>query len=146
VVTVQPTGVRNAALPVGAQGFKSESEWARLAANWPVSRLVEIWNHLPGVRPIQKFTNRKSAIRRIWSAIQKLHPERTARKRPSSKREQILVLLSQPSGASLTTIMKTTGWQAHSVRGFISGHVGRKMGLRVKSFRRDGERVYAIER
>jgi hypothetical protein len=41
--------------------------------------------------------------------------------------------------------MLATGWQAHSVRGFISGHVVKKMNLQVKSFRRDGERVYAIE-
>ena len=41
--------------------------------------------------------------------------------------------------------MKVTGWQAHSVRGFISGYLVKKMGLRVKSFRRDGERVYAVK-
>jgi hypothetical protein len=41
--------------------------------------------------------------------------------------------------------MRATGWQAHSVRGFISGQLGKKMGLRVRSFERDGERVYAIK-
>ena len=41
--------------------------------------------------------------------------------------------------------MKATGWQAHSVRGFISGALGKKMGLKVDSVRReDGERVYSI--
>jgi hypothetical protein len=41
--------------------------------------------------------------------------------------------------------MKATGWQPHSVRGFISGALGKKMGLTVDSVRReDGERVYAI--
>jgi len=40
--------------------------------------------------------------------------------------------------------MAATQWQAHSVRGFISGQLAKKMGLRVKSFQRDGERVYAI--
>ena len=55
-----------------------------------------------------------------------------------------IVLLEQPGGSSLKEILKATGWQAHSVRGFISGQLVKKMGLRVKSFRRDGERVYAI--
>jgi hypothetical protein len=41
--------------------------------------------------------------------------------------------------------MVATGWQAHSVRGFVSGQLVKKMGLRVKSYRRDGERVYAIK-
>jgi hypothetical protein len=53
--------------------------------------------------------------------------------------------LRQPAGATLQSITKATGWQAHSVRGFISGHLVKKMKLRVQSFRRDGERVYAIK-
>jgi hypothetical protein len=40
--------------------------------------------------------------------------------------------------------MKATGWQAHSVRGFLSGHLGKKLGLNVKSFQRNGERVYSV--
>jgi Protein of unknown function (DUF3489) len=66
----------------------------------------------------------------------------TARK--GSKTDQVLALLQQPLGASLQAIMKATGWQSHSVRGFISGHLGKKLGLRVKSVKRDGERVYSV--
>jgi hypothetical protein len=62
-----------------------------------------------------------------------------------TKSDRILSLLKQPSGTTLKHIVEITGWQAHSVRGFISGHVVKKMGLRVKSFRRDGERVYVIK-
>jgi hypothetical protein len=41
--------------------------------------------------------------------------------------------------------MKATGWQAHSVRGFLSGTIAKKMGLAVKSEKRaGGERVYSI--
>ncbi len=44
----------------------------------------------------------------------------------------------------LVDSMQATGWQAHSVRGFMSGHLRKKLGLRVKSFRRNGERVYSL--
>ena len=62
-----------------------------------------------------------------------------------TKSDRVLSLLKQPSGTTLKQIVEITGWQAHSVRGFISGHVVKKIGLRVKSFRRDGERVYAVK-
>ena len=42
--------------------------------------------------------------------------------------------------------MKATGWQPHSVRGFLSGTVGKKMGLTVKSTKgEDGERTYSVK-
>ena len=153
-------------LPSDTQRFASEAELAALAGDWPGARLVEIWNSLPGVQPVNKFTNRTTAVRRIWKTIQSLDPgmaqpapkrrsqakraasnAKAANKRgtaPGTKTEQVLTLLRQPGGASLGAIMRLTQWQSHSVRGFISGHLGKKLGLKVKSFRRDGERRYAI--
>src|SRR5204862_2978175 len=65
--------------------------------------------------------------------------------RAESKGAKILAMISRPKGATLSEIMKATDWQAHSVRGFISGALGKKMGLKVESVRReDGERVYTI--
>ena len=65
--------------------------------------------------------------------------------RAESKGAKILAMISRPKGATLTEIMKATDWQAHSVRGFISGALGKKMGLKVDSVRReDGERVYTL--
>ena len=43
-----------------------------MAAEWPTARLVEIWNSLPGVTPVTKFKDRKTAAGRIWKAIQTL--------------------------------------------------------------------------
>ena len=65
-------------------------------------------------------------------------------KPPATKSEAVLALLRQPGGATLKALMTATGWQAHSVRGFISGQLTKKMRLKVKSFKRDGERVYSI--
>jgi Protein of unknown function (DUF3489) len=54
-------------------------------------------------------------------------------------------LLRRAKGAGLAEIMEATSWQAHSCRGFISGTLGKKMGLTVKSEKReDGTRVYSI--
>ena len=126
--------------------FSSEHELHRLAAEWPGKRLVEIWNQLPSVKPVARFTDRDTAIRRIWSAIQNLAPHGNLAGRPDgvSKAERIVILLKSPSGASLGAIMELTGWQAHSIRGFISAQLGKRMGFKIQSFKRDGERVYRI--
>jgi hypothetical protein len=68
----------------GAQLFGSEQELAELAASWPAERLVEIWNRLPGVKPLRGFKSAEAAIGRIWARIQHLgepakpQPERKA--------------------------------------------------------------------
>src|SRR5437868_2563869 len=56
----------------GEERFRSVSELRQLAENWPASRLVEIWNSIPGLPPVKRFTNRATAITRIWKAIQSL--------------------------------------------------------------------------
>jgi hypothetical protein len=66
--------------------------------------------------------------------------------RQGSKTAKVLDLLRRPNGATLKEIMRATGWQPHSVRGFISGTLGKKMGLTVTSTKGgDGERSYSIE-
>jgi Protein of unknown function (DUF3489) len=66
--------------------------------------------------------------------------------RDGSKAAKILGLLKRPDGATLKELMKATSWQAHSVRGFISGTIGKKMGLKVASTKTgDGERTYSIK-
>ena len=66
--------------------------------------------------------------------------------RGGSKTAQVLDLLKQPGGVTSRELMKTTGWQAHSVRGFLSGTVGKKMGLAVTSTKGDdGERRYSVK-
>jgi uncharacterized protein DUF3489 len=151
----------------GAAQFTNQKQLAVLAAHWPSGRLVEIWNNLPGVRKIAKFTDRQTGVRRIWRAIEQLEPpvdahaasdatktrgrskadrqsEQPDVARPDTKAARVIALLRQPSGATLKAIMALTSWQSHSVRGFITAHVRKKMNYRVQSFKRRGERVYRI--
>jgi len=174
----------------GAEFFSSEEELAQLAASWPVagahgrgsSKLMELWNSLPGVTPVKKFKDRKTALARIWRAAQALTPPGApqgaqdapkakgskkkatsakkaapARKggkksrqdakeaRDGSKKAEVLNLMRRAKGATLQEIMKATGWQAHTVRGFVSGALIKKLGLKVESFRsEDKERTYRV--
>jgi hypothetical protein len=151
----------------GAARFTNEKQLAGLAAHWPSARLVEIWNNLPGVRKIAKFTDRPTGVSRIWRAIERREPQAGANAasggdktrsrgkvaspseqpvvaRTDTKAARVIALLKQPSGATLKAIMAMTGWQSHSVRGFITAHVRQKMNYRVQSFKRGGERVYRI--
>ncbi len=73
--------------------------------------------------------------------------KKAAPARHGSKTAKILDLLRRPAGASVKELMKATGWQPHSVRGFLSGTVAKKMGTPVDSFKRsDGDRAYRLSK
>jgi hypothetical protein len=146
--------------------FSTPAELLKLASSWPTSRLVEIWNCLTGVAPVRRFTDRKTAVSRIWKAIQRLDSTPAQAKssraktgskrakpasagavpaRTNSKKAQVLGLLQRPEGVTLRDLMAATDWQAHSVRGFLSGSLGKRMGLTVESFKTaEGQRAYRL--
>ena len=62
-----------------------------------------------------------------------------------SKQSHVIALLSSPGGATIAALMKTTGWQQHSVRGFLAGVVRKKLKLKLNSKKIDGTRVYRID-
>jgi hypothetical protein len=57
----------------------------------------------------------------------------------------VLKLLRREHGATIAEIAEATDWQNHSIRGFISGQVTKKMGLKVESTKIEGGRTYRIE-
>ena len=188
-----------AQIPEGQEHFGTEKELAAASASWPADRLVQIWNSFAGVagfgadlKPVKKFTDRKSAIARIWKAIQKLDgaptetstteaaaapakapkaakvakkaakaapakataskttkPAKKAAKaglpREFSKKAIVLDMLKAKGGATMAQIAKATDWQNHTIRGFISGTLSKKMGLAIESTKNDaGERTYKL--
>jgi hypothetical protein len=53
------------------------------------------------------------------------------------------VWVGRPGGATVKELIKATGWEPHSILGFLSGTIGKKMGLNVTSAKgEDGERLY----
>ena len=175
-----------AAKITNAEYFGTSQELAKLVASWPRARPIEIWNSFAGVapfttlKPVKKFTNRKVAVERIWTAIQVLlanvakpaanvPPVRGKRKkdaqqgkrrhtapggakdpanvaREGSKKSEVIDLMRRSQGATLAEIMELTGWQAHTVRGFVSGTLIKKLSLNVESFRsNEKERTYRIK-
>jgi hypothetical protein len=167
--------------------FSSPAELAKLAAEWPASRWIEVWNSIPGNQPVKKLGPPKKIAARVWAALQRLanananvpaskprkgtqratgakkakgapkgaKKARTARpkspasrkkSRPgSSKKAEVIALLRRAKGANLAEIQKLTGWQKHTVRGFIS-LLGSQGGLKVSSRKDNGERNYRIAR
>lgn len=66
------SSAKEAELVTNSERFGNEAALLKLAANWPAARLTEIWNSLPGATPIKKFTDRATAVNRIWKALQTL--------------------------------------------------------------------------
>ena len=94
--------VQEAEAVANAERFRNESGLHKLAADWPASRLVEIWNSLPGVTPIKKFKDRQTAVSRIWKALETLGQTSPAATEPTPVPEAAPVP-DQVEAASVTT-------------------------------------------
>jgi len=121
-------------VPEGQDRFATEKDFAKLSSDWPLTRFPEVWNAFAGVvpfdslKPVKKFTDRKTAVTRIWKAIQALTPapapqtppaaprkakaakaatakDATPTTRDGSKKAIVLDMLKRPDGASLKDIM-----------------------------------------
>ena len=63
---------------------------------------------------------------------------------PGSKQSRVIAMLQSPAGATIAAMMQATGWQQHSLRGFLAGVVRKRLKLKLGSKKVDDERVYRI--
>src|SRR5689334_14890584 len=61
-----------------------------------------------------------------------------------TKQAKVIALLRSPAGTTIDAMMKATGWQQHSVRGFLAGVVLKRLMLKLGSKKVDGKRIYRI--
>jgi hypothetical protein len=116
--------------PADAERFRTYGEFNRLGKEWTGKTLVDRYNHLAahqGKEPVKRFMNRDAGMKRLWGLIQELpvqpaYPPASAAVTSdrASKKDTVLRMVQEPRGATLDEIMSATGWQAHSVRGFLS--------------------------
>ena len=95
----------------------------------------------------QSKTPKKAKLTRAKTGAKKSLKTKKIRapsSRGGTKQEAVLALLRQPTGATIAAMMKATGWQQHSVRGFLAGVVRKRLKLKLGSTRVDDVRLYRI--
>ena len=103
----------------------------------------------PAKKPSSKSAQKKKVRRRTKPAVA---PQSIAAQAEpiegtgkDTKQARVIAMLQSPSGATVAAIMQQTGWQPHSVRGFLAGVIRKKLKLTLHSTKVDGQRVYRIE-
>ncbi|HXR15999.1 MAG TPA: DUF3489 domain-containing protein [Terriglobales bacterium] len=101
----------------------------------------------PRVAPSKAKAGKKATpAKKAAKAPKKAKPANADGPREGSKTEQVIDLLKRPGGTTMKELMKATGWLPHSVRGFLSGTIGKKMGRKVESTKgEDGNRTYSVK-
>ena len=86
-------------------------------------------------------TNASKTTRPVSQSASPLNPPSP---QGQTKQDRVVAMLRQKGGTTVAAVMKTTGWQKHSVHGFLAGVVRKKLGLTLVSETANGERVYRI--
>ena len=94
----------------------------------------------------KKRTAAASALRRPTAKSEQEagRDSKTKKADPGSKQSRVLAMLQAPTGATIAAMMQATGWQQHSVRGFLAGVVRKRLKLTLTSKKVDDSRVYQI--
>jgi len=125
-----------------------QPETAQLAENAPAkpTKKARVGARRANVAPAKPKSGKKASPAKKAPKGAKKAKSAKPEARDGSKTAKILDLLKRPGGVTSKELQKASGWQPHSVRGFLSGTVGKKMGLTVISAKgEDGERTYSIK-
>jgi hypothetical protein len=87
---------------------------------------------------------KRSSSKKAAAPTAKATKASSGRPSPDTKQDRVVALLQQPGGAALDVLVNATGWQKHSVRGFLAGTVRKKLKLALISEKIDGIRTYRI--
>ena len=113
-----------------------------------VAKKARVAPHGADVRPCKPKSGKKAsqAQKAAKSPKSAKSPKTATVARQGSKTARVLGLLKRSGGVTLRQLTTATGWQSHSVRGFLSGALGKKMGLIVTSTKAEGgERRYSVK-
>jgi hypothetical protein len=118
---------------------------AKKAVQRPKKRVARASPSRKPATGISVAKKRSRPARSAPAARRVAKPQDTAKSKPKrSKSAQVILLLSRKDGATLPELMTATGWQAHSVRGFLSGTVRKRLQLLLHSKGSDAGRCYWI--
>jgi hypothetical protein len=115
-----------------------------------VAAVVENPGHLPSLFPGNGISRPENKMgfqpcaheKHAGKAKTKASSRRESR--PGSKQARVLAMLGRAEGTTITAIMRATDWQQHSVRGFLAGVVRKRLKLKLRSKKVDGQRIYQI--
>jgi hypothetical protein len=98
---------------------------------------------------MSKSAKKRSPAKSVSSVPSTKPSKRTGDAKPEnvntgSKQSRVIAMLQSPAGATIASMMKATGWQQHSVRGFLAGVVRKRLKLKLGSKKVEGNRVYQI--
>jgi hypothetical protein len=96
------------------------------------------------VGPANPPQSKKVGGRRQPAVTRQQQPSRKEQPGRASKQAQVIAMLQAPHGATIEAMAEATGWQPHSVRGFLAGVVRKKLGLDLASSAGEGGRVYRV--
>lgn len=95
-------------------------------------------------KSVRKRSAASSAAGGAAKAPQRTVDPRGKKAEPGSKQSRVIAMLQSPTGATIAAMMQATGWQQHSVRGFLAGVVRKRLKLKLGSKKVDGTRVYRV--
>jgi hypothetical protein len=94
--------------------------------------------------PTESALNPQSHSQPALASKERPAPKASVGARSQSKQDRVIAMLRRTDGTTIAAVMKATGWQKHSVHGFLAGVVPKKLKLNLVSEKSDGKRVYRI--